>query len=495
MTRSLRFPATLIVIMLASMRWGVAEPVMPAGDTILRHDLQVLADHGILNGPLTSWPLSWGPVLSEIRDMELSADLPPAAAASLARVRDRASWETRLESPTFSTSIGGAESPMRIRSFQNTPRESAEVSAGVSYTGDVVSFNLKGQAVDQASGSGEVRLDGSMLGFAFGNYSLVLSSLDRWWGPGWDGSLILSNNARPIPAVSFDRNFTDPFESKWLSWLGPWDLSVMMGELESLREISNALFFGLRFNFKPISSLEIGLSRTAQWCGDGRPCDTETLGNLLIGRDNRGDEGIASTGSNEPGNQMAGVDLRWSPRFFGRPVALYGQFIGEDEAGGFPSRYLGQFGIETSGIWRDWSWRWFGEFAGTTCQFHESSKIFNCAYNHSIYRTGYRYRGRSIGHGTDNDAELVSTGLFLINGEGSHWRLLLRTGELNAGGPPDARNTVSSIPRDLNSIDLSYSHAFRYGVVEAGIGYQGLDPMPGGDDEDYRFHLQWRSAY
>ena len=31
---------------------------------------------------------------------------------------------------------------------------------------------------------------------------LRLSVTDRWWGPGWDGSLILSNNARPIPAIT-----------------------------------------------------------------------------------------------------------------------------------------------------------------------------------------------------------------------------------------------------------------------------------------------------
>lgn len=472
----------------------LAMPVMPAGDSILRHDIQVLADRGVISGPVTSWPLAWGPILAQIREIENGAVLSPAVSASLARVRQRAAWETRRHEIGFSAAASAAEHPMRIRSFESTPRESAEIGAGLSWTGDRLSVTLQGQAVDQSRGSGEVRADGSMIGIALGNWSISVNTLDRWWGPGWDGSLILSNNARPIPAVSLDRNFTDPFESKWLRWIGPWDLGVMMGELESDRVIPNALFFGMRFNFKPIPSLEIGLSRTAQWCGDGRSCDAGTFADLLLGRDNRGDAGISV--DNEPGNQLAGLDFRWSPGFLETPVAVYGQLIGEDEAGGFPSRYIGQFGLEASGIWSDaWSWRWFGEFAGTACRFHESSELFNCAYNHGIYRTGYRFRGRSIGHGADNDARLVSTGLTLIDRNERQWRALVRYGTLNRGPGPDARNTLTPLPQDIASIDLEHSRAFSYGVIDVGIGYERVDSGTSGSDDDVRFHIRWSSEY
>ncbi len=42
--------------------------------------------------------------------------------------------------------------------------------------------------------------DGSYLGVNVGNFMLSAGYIERWWGPGWDGSLILSTNARPIPA-------------------------------------------------------------------------------------------------------------------------------------------------------------------------------------------------------------------------------------------------------------------------------------------------------
>ena len=98
----------------------------------------------------------------------------------------------------------------------------------------------------------------------WGNVTIAASTMDRWWGPGWDGSLILSNNARPMPALTIGRNRTHAFETKWLSWLGPWDLEVMFGQMEEDRVIPNTKFFGMRFTFRPFKSLEIGLSRSAQ---------------------------------------------------------------------------------------------------------------------------------------------------------------------------------------------------------------------------------------
>ena len=288
--------------------------------------------------------------------------------------------------------------------------------------------------------------------------------------------------------------FTDAFESRWLSWLGPWDLTVLFGRLEEERYVPNARFFGMRFSFRPIRTLEIGLSRTAQWCGDGRPCGFDTFVDLFLGRDNVGDD--QETRDTEPGNQLAGFDVRWTPSFLGRAVGLYAQGIGEDEAGGFPSRYLGQVGVDWSGyLFGRWSAQAFAEYSGTACQFHESSKLYNCGYNHGIYQTGYRYRGRSIGHGADNDAELVSVGLSLVDAAETEWRLLVRSGTLNADGAPDPANTLTPTPQDIASIDVTHSRAFRFGVIEIGAGYESIDDAASGESsDDGRIYVQWQSS-
>ena len=468
---------------------------MPAGDTVLRHDIQRLADYGVITGPTTTWPLAWGPILANLRAFNPVDEVPSDVLDAIARVQVRARWETRTDELYFDAAVSITEKATRIRSFENTPRGRAELSGGFTFTGDWFTVGLKGQAIDSPEDAKEFRADGSVIGATLGNFSVTANTLDRWWGPGWDGSLILSNNARPIPAISVDRNYTDAFKTKWLSWLGPWDFSMHFGLFEGDRTVPDAQFFGLRFNFRPIPSLEIGLSRTAQWCGDDRPCEFDTFIDLLLGQDNRGDDDI--DGSNEPGNQLAGFDFRWATGMLGFPVAFYGQFIGEDEAGGFPSRYIGQVGVDGNGSWRNYgAYRWFGEFSDTKCRFYESDVFFNCAYNHGIYRTGYRHRGRTVGHGADNDARVFSAGLTFIDKKDSEWSALFRLAELNRDGSPDQFNSLTPTAQDIVSLDLRHARVYPFGEITAAIGVELIDDeASSSSDTDIRAFLQWRSSY
>lgn len=99
-------------------------------------------------------------------------------------------------------------------------------------------------------------------------------------------------------------------ESPWLSWIGPWDLQVIAGQLENDRAVPQALLLGARFVFNPIDSLQIGLTRLAQWGGEGRPQDLDALTNAVIGRDNGQTSGLKD--GEDPSNQIAGFDFRLS---------------------------------------------------------------------------------------------------------------------------------------------------------------------------------------
>ena len=478
-------PAILALALLGTAAPAEAGTFVPAGDAALRADIQHLADYGLISGPVTTWPLSWAPIAAEL-EAAGEDELPGRVSAALARVRAAARRETRRGELRAHAAVAGAEKPSRIRSFAATPREAAEVRAGLDWAGERIVLALDAQLVDSPDDGRKVRGDNSLLGVTLGNFVLGAGTLDRWWGPGWDGSLILSSNARPIPALTLDRRFTGPFETPWLRWLGPWDLSVAWGRLESAREVPRARFFGMRVAFRPLSSLEIGLSRTAQWCGEGRPCGFDTFLDLLAGRDNRGDAGVGA--ENEPGNQMAGADFRWSLAPFGLPIAFYGQLVGEDEAGGLPSRLLAQAGLEGLGdAGERWSYRWFGEVVDTSCGFYESDDNFDCAYHHGTYRTGYRYRGRAIGHGADNDARLVTAGLMLFDDAGRRLSFLARFGELNRGGVADPRHSLTPVPQDLASFDVAWSRDTRFGVLELGAGVERAGTT------DYRGFLRWRT--
>jgi hypothetical protein len=352
-------------------------------------------------------------------------------------------------------------------------------------------MDLRVTGVSDASDGKDIRADGSEVGLRLGNFTYALSVTDRWWGPGWDGSLILSNSARPIPAITMRRDVLTPFETKWLSWLGPWDFRMMWGEMESDRAVPNPNFFGMRFNFRPHPSLEIGLSRTAQMCGEGRPCDLETFWRMLIGNDNIVDDGIGPP--EDPSNQLAGIDFRWSNTWFGVPMAFYAQGIGEDEADRLPTSFIVLGGIELS-TWvkaSGTSFRWFAEVAGTSKGIL-SDQRFNSAYNHVTYRTGYRYRGRIIGHGADNDALITSLGMVMATDSGNHFSALVRSGELNRGGAPDPRHSITPTPLDILSIDVSYLHTLGNHRLEIGLGYEELDDKTANvSSADARGFLRW----
>ncbi len=268
-----------------------------------------------------------------------------------------------------------------------------------------------------------------------------------------------------------------------------------MKVLDDDRVINDTWLFGMRGSFRPLRGLEIGISRTAQWCGDGRNCDLGTFVDLLLGKDN---QGVNVDPEDEPGNQLGGFDIRWSlPKQI--PVAVYVQWTAEDTRQGGPElgSWLRQAGLEYWGTIGGASHRTHFEIADSGCGtgglgFSKISE--NCAYNHSIYQTGYRYKGRSIGHSMDGDGLSYSIGSTLVQSTGHSWNVSLRYMEINRVGNPDPRHTLSATPQDLVDVQISHQRYLPIGVIHAGIGYSKLDDeLSGESSSDVTGFLRWSS--
>ncbi len=63
-----------------------AEPWAAPGDARLRNDLQLLNDTGVINIPLTAWPVAWGDVYDGLADTKISG-LSPDVRNSLTPTR------------------------------------------------------------------------------------------------------------------------------------------------------------------------------------------------------------------------------------------------------------------------------------------------------------------------------------------------------------------------------------------------------------------------
>jgi hypothetical protein len=462
-----------------------AEPWAAPGDVRLRHDLQQLSDQGLLTGPSLSWPIAWSHVARQLENIDATA-LSPGQRAAAERLRTRAAQEMRPRNLVVTTRIAAAADPSQLRTFEYLPREEGEATLTADWLGDRFAWKLAVTAVADPDDDRAVRPDGSYLAMSLGNWMASAGYLERWWGPGWQGSLILSTNARPMPAIALDRNEPKPFDVPVLRWLGPWRLSTFMGQLESDRDYSHALLFGLRTEIRPHPTLQIAASRTAQWCGDGRPCGLDTFWDLLTGDDN--DEDL----SQQPGNQLAGFDVRWSWPGSRVPLALYAQAIGEDEAGFMPAKYLGLFGTEIWGDLGDGSWRAHVEYADTACDFLNSPPIYGCAYTNVIYTSGYRYRGRAIGHTMDADGESIGGGAMLIDSRGHRWELLGRNIKLNRAGVAPGHSLGAGAAK-VQDVAVTHERAYAWGNITLSVGYSDVES---GEDvlleDGLRGFLTWR---
>jgi hypothetical protein len=365
-----------LVLVAATTPSTVAEPWVGPGDVRLRHDLQRLADAGLLTGPTLSWPIAWSQVARELgaldadgarRWRECRLERLRARAAREMRPAICSVWRRRCRRPPTRRRCALRIDP--ARGGRGPPggrlgRPALRLEA--CGDGRCGSRRRSRRAARRVLRRDEPRqLDG------LGGY------LERWWGPGWQGSLILGSNARPLPSIALDRNESTPFDVPVLRWLGPWRFSTFMGQFESDRDYRRRCCSACAPR-SPAPTLQVAASRTAQWCGDGRPCDLDTFWDLLAGNDN--DQDLAE----QPGNQLAGFDLRWSWPGARVPLALYAQAIGEDEAGFMPSKYLGLFGLEVWGDLAGGSWRVHAEYADTACDFL-SAADFGCAYTNGIY--------------------------------------------------------------------------------------------------------------
>ncbi len=466
-----------------------------SGDTQLRLDLQVLNDAEVIRLPMNYWPLPRAAVQYALTNAKPHLATNAAVAAALERVRARAA-QTTQKTMTFDAGVRGGE-PGLWRDFDTLARENGELGAGLDYASGRFAANLEVTAVADPADGQEVRLDGSHATLQWGNWLLSANELDRWWGPGHEGSLILSNNARPMPTFMVERAEARPWESSWLNWLGPWRMSFGISQMESSRQdIDSPLFLAWRFVVMPFKKMEIGFSRTAQFCGEQLECNLGVLGDLIIGNDN---VDIDVSPENEPGNQMAGFDMRWNSPLGNLPYALYGQYIGEDESGFLPAKYLKQLGAE---VWHPLAdgglVQLYAEWASTLCSgsYPGQGPRFGCAYNQGLFNVeGYRYRGRNIGYTADRDSYNYALGANLSAADGTLWTVTARYSELARGASDDIRNPVASIPTDYASVELGWKGRLFGEQVSFDLGVEALQPDGAERDVQGFGFVGWRHEF
>lgn len=444
-----------------------AAPWLEPGDSRARFAAQKLADRGHMDRTISTWPMMWSTVHSGLEDSVSSDQASVGSAAAYLRFEkeQQAQQGFRGEYSLY----GSSEIP-GVRGFDQNPLAKAGTAINLQWQGEVWALGLKPSYAHESDDDEELRLDGSYLAAAAGNWVLGAGAIDRWWGPGWQSSLILSNNARPMPALWINRNNTHAFETPWLSWVGPWQFTALAGQYESDRAVPDAKLIGMRFTFRPIDGLDIGLSRAIMFGGEGRPEGASTIWNALIGRDN------GQLEEDDPGNQLASIDARYGFAIGEQSMGLYAQMMGEDEAGAFPARKSWLLGTDWTTQLFNADQQWFVEYTNTLADDFLGDAMPDITYVHTRYRTGYRYYGRSTAASFDGDAEAVTIGALNFFDNGANLTAKVTYARLNKDGAnltvvtnEDIFYTVPEGDQNVAILDLGYGNRLLNGWLDLNL--------------------------
>ncbi len=452
-----------------------AEPFIAPNKRFVRADIELLANVGIIKTPINTWPLNWGPVLKDLQTVKLE-QIDERYKEVYLRVLRLGRKETGNDASFTELRVSAAQEAQLLRSFGDQSREKTELTSRIVGMTSHLAWNLEVTAAPNSLDGDDKHWSGSYLAAVMGNWIVYYGQVEKWWGPGWEHSIILSNNAKPMPAITLQRNYADGFETPLLSWMGPWSMNAFVGELDDVRTIDNAKLLGMSVSFMPLDGLEVGLRRTAQWGGEGRPENFDSFINMFIGLDNC-DEGELSCDdlANEPGNQLAGIDLTY--RFnLGVPLTAYMQTIGEDEAGYMPSKKAFLWGGSVHTFLFESPLQINLETLETTVDGDGNVEGqpfdgFNVLYEHgTIYRHGYRYMGRSMGATIDNDSKMTSIRLLWQSNEWGSFETKFADVSLNfdnANVAAPGGHSLVTTRQDFNEFSLTWQQDFgSYGELQ-----------------------------
>jgi capsule assembly protein Wzi len=444
----------------------MAEPWIDTSDIYLKANIQQLADAGFIITPVTTYPLMWHDILRDVNNIN-SSKLSQSQQQAYYYIK----YQAKLAQQNLTTvKVSTAIEDSRFTSFGDSYRDKNSIQVQSTYMFNNVAAKIATSYNNSPLYGDKNRLDDSYIAAFWGNWLVSFGRQNRWFGPTWDSSFSLSNNARPMPALALTRKSAEPLTLPFTSIAIPWTVTSFMGQMDDQRRVKNALLWGFRLNIKPLKNLEIGISRLAQWGGNGRSTNLSTFKDVLIGRTNCGiDDLVCNENNPNPANQQAGYDIRYSTTLYNIPMAIYGQKLAEDgsaDSFNYITKANPQFGIDAQVNLFSAPSTIFFEYGDSLADCGVRDNIGNCYYEHASYQTGMRYQGRTISNLYDNDAKSYVVAAISQLSSNTHMTTKLRYLKLNYDNSDKAPNSaiignpLTSVAENTFMFSSSLRHSY-----------------------------------
>ena len=105
----------LLFLIHTPMRDLESSPWVTPDDVLVKHDLQILSDAGVLNIPINTWPIAWGDVAYNLK-IDNPENLTTETLLSLQRIRQRL-IEEQMGGISANAEIKVSKNPDQIMTF------------------------------------------------------------------------------------------------------------------------------------------------------------------------------------------------------------------------------------------------------------------------------------------------------------------------------------------------------------------------------------------
>ena len=256
--------------------------------------------------------------------------------------------------------------------------------------------------IDPIANDEHTTLREASLKLAAFNIALEVGRMSQWWGPGYHGSLLLTDHAFALDMVKLGSE--EPFRLPGvLQGLGEWKIDTFLARLESSPDFARTKVFGLRIGALPVDWLELGATRLTQF-------DWPGFNQTFPGAVTDAYTSSANRTGNREVNEQVKFDFRARvPKVpylvpFPAGMQLYGELGSEDKwSKWIPSRAAYVAGIYIPQLFAGDSVDLRIEHADTDFT-RRRSGVNDVWYNNGTYTTGMRERGFALGHWMGTDA-------------------------------------------------------------------------------------------
>lgn len=340
--RKICFYVFSFLLSLLMINISFAGPWLLPGSLSVKSDIDILANAGLIKAPVMTWPIAWVNIGPQLLSSETKAKLrkeSPAVKGAYQRILKlyKNNYQPHHLQSSVYASIAGSRNP--FRTFEYEPYADFATGTAAAYQSKHVatSANVSYYRAINKSYSNYVHVDNSFAYLLLGNWAIGFDQFNRWWGPAYSDSTVMSQNAEPFPTFTIQRMKAESFHTKWLHWIGPWSLTTSLSSQFDGGGAGNpnAMIWLTNASFRPIDSLQFSLSQVVLFAGDARPLTWPMFENLvtLQGYCDDGKGNGNTPCKYEPGKNHVETGVLWSldPRF-SIPVDLYVQFTYDDAA-------------------------------------------------------------------------------------------------------------------------------------------------------------------